>query len=40
VLREVGGDDLIAVETHPHARNLRAPVRLEGDEVGQRRGFQ
>jgi hypothetical protein len=36
----VSADDLVAREANPHARDLRATVGIERDEVRERVGFE
>ena len=40
MLGQVGGDDLVAVEPHPHDRDLGTAIGLERDEVGEARTLE
>ena len=40
LLAQVRGDDVVAVEADPDDRDLRAPVRIDRDEVGEPVGLE
>jgi hypothetical protein len=40
LLAEMRGDDVLAFETDPDDRHLRAPVRVDRDEVGEAVGLE
>ena len=40
MLGQMCGDDLVAVEAHPHERDLGPTVGLERDQMGEAAGLQ